>query len=369
MPQRHHRRCIDNDTLIGGDGNDSLTGHFGDNQVLDGGAGNDTLFGGGDNSTLLGGAGNDSIDGNFGDNQSLDGGAGNDYLAAYGDNNTLIGGAGNDYVDGGAGDNQSLDGGAGNDTLSDTGDNSLLTGGDGNDTIFAGGDGDTLLGGAGNDHFDLMSTTGDDTIDGGSATTICRSTAAPCRTTPTRPRSRLRASRPSPLPTARRLPSATSRSCTSQTARTTCRKAGSWPLRGNTPAAAPGCFTVLHQREAAAMSTGTIEAILPDDAKAPVARPAMRADDGSSALACLVLVARHHGVHISVDQLRHDNVLPRTALSDAALVKCAEGVGLKATAVRLSGQEGLRRLARGVAGDRAIEQRRLRRAAPPRGRG
>jgi len=96
------------------------------------------------------------------------------------------------------------------------------------------------------------------------------------------------------------------------------------------------------------MSIGTIEATLPNDDKAPAGRPAMRADDGSSALACLVFVARRHGVHISVDQLRHDNVLPRGALADAAIVKCAEGAGLKSSAVRLPGREGLRRLAKAL---------------------
>ena len=71
------------DQMQGGTGNDTLSGQSGDD-VLDGGTGNDTLHGGDDNDQLLGGAGNDTLNGNNGDD-------------------VLIGGAGNDQLDGGYG--------------------------------------------------------------------------------------------------------------------------------------------------------------------------------------------------------------------------------------------------------------------------
>ncbi|MED5606977.1 calcium-binding protein [Pseudomonas sp. JH-2] len=69
--------------LLGGEGNDTLTGYASDDR-LSGGAGNDRLDAGAGNDWLEGGVGNDSL---YGD-------AGND---------TLIGGAGNDYLRGGEG--------------------------------------------------------------------------------------------------------------------------------------------------------------------------------------------------------------------------------------------------------------------------
>jgi ATP-binding cassette, subfamily B, bacterial HlyB/CyaB len=55
-----------------------------------------------------------------------------------------------------------------------------------------------------------------------------------------------------------------------------------------------------------------------------------------AALACLVVVARHHGIHLTVEQLMHDNVLSTRAVTVAGLVRCAQSAGLQATAVRLS---------------------------------
>ena len=61
--------------------------------------------------------------------------------------------------------------------------------------------------------------------------------------------------------------------------------------------------------------------------------------EGSSAptgLGCLVIVARHHGLHLSVSQLIHDNVLPNREASVAEIIKCAQSAGLKATTVHLN---------------------------------
>src|SRR5262245_25404333 len=65
---------------------------------------------------------------------------------------------------------------------------------------------------------------------------------------------------------------------------------------------------------------------------APMPRP-----EGSSVpsgLSCLVIVARHLGLHLTVSQLIHDNVLSNREVSDAEIVKCAESAGLKAKRVR-----------------------------------
>jgi len=55
-----------------------------------------------------------------------------------------------------------------------------------------------------------------------------------------------------------------------------------------------------------------------------------------SGLGCLVIVARHHGLHLTVSQLIHDNMLPDPEASDTDLIKSAGGAGLKAKAVHLT---------------------------------
>jgi subfamily B ATP-binding cassette protein HlyB/CyaB len=54
-----------------------------------------------------------------------------------------------------------------------------------------------------------------------------------------------------------------------------------------------------------------------------------------SGLSCLVIVARQHGLHLTTEQLIHDNLLSGRDLSFADLVKCAEKAGLSAKAVEL----------------------------------
>ena len=58
-----------------------------------------------------------------------------------------------------------------------------------------------------------------------------------------------------------------------------------------------------------------------------------------SALACLVIVARHRGVHLSVPQLIHDNVLTGPEITIAQLLKCAQSAGLKAKVAHLTWDE------------------------------
>ena len=56
-------------------------------------------------------------------------------------------------------------------------------------------------------------------------------------------------------------------------------------------------------------------------------------------LGCLVIVARHHGLHTTVSQLIHDNMLTGPEVSVAELIKSASGAGLKAKAVHLTWNE------------------------------
>jgi ATP-binding cassette subfamily B protein len=56
---------------------------------------------------------------------------------------------------------------------------------------------------------------------------------------------------------------------------------------------------------------------------------------GPSGLGCLVIVARHHGLNLSVPQLIHDNVLPHREVSVDEIIKCGQSAQLKATRVHL----------------------------------
>jgi ATP-binding cassette, subfamily B, bacterial HlyB/CyaB len=55
-----------------------------------------------------------------------------------------------------------------------------------------------------------------------------------------------------------------------------------------------------------------------------------------STLSCLVIVARHHGLHLTASQLIHDNLLTGQEVSTPNLLKCASSAGLKAKAVQLT---------------------------------
>ena len=175
------------DTVTGGGGNDEIFGESGDDR-LDGSGGNDMIDGGDGNDYLLGGTNltvsDDAVAAGFYDRDTLLGGAGNDTLSGGRDANDLQGGDGDDLLNG-SGSRDSLDGGAGNDTLRGFGNADSLVGGDGNDTLFGdaldgprggadNGGPDTLEGNAGNDvlfgYFgnDLFrGGTGSDTLFGG----------------------------------------------------------------------------------------------------------------------------------------------------------------------------------------------------------
>ena len=55
----------------------------------------------------------------------------------------------------------------------------------------------------------------------------------------------------------------------------------------------------------------------------------------SSAVGCLVIVARHHGMHLTGPQVIRDNFLADEELSTSELVRCAKRAGLATKVVKL----------------------------------
>ncbi|MEG5064301.1 calcium-binding protein [Microcoleus sp. B3-A4] len=129
---------IERTTLIGGGGNDSLTGAIGEfgagRNFFEGGDGNDTINVFATSDTALGGAGDDFIVSasvpnvissvgarssfpGFAGRNLLDGGVGNDTIVAAFSSDTMIGGEGNDSL---SGTFTNAGGGDGNDTIDAT---------------------------------------------------------------------------------------------------------------------------------------------------------------------------------------------------------------------------------------------------------
>jgi hypothetical protein len=119
--------------LVGGKGNDFLTGSA-NADVIVGGVGNDTLEGGAGDDTLDGDAGNDRLLGGDG-KDTLRGGVGNDVLAGGSGNDVLVGDKGPDRLKGGD-DDDNLAGGAGNDRLAGGDGVDTMDGGKGADRVF-----------------------------------------------------------------------------------------------------------------------------------------------------------------------------------------------------------------------------------------
>ena len=197
----------DSDTIDGGRGDDVINAGIDDDEI-DGGDGDDRIVGSEGNDTIFGGLGDDTIYANNDPDLGLDaleieddgsnplgpdlapdngddfvdGGTGNDVIFGGDDNDTLLGSSGNDLLDGGIDDDilrggtgdDTLIGGQGNDSLNGGQDNDSLEGGIGNDTLRGNRDDDTLLGGEGDDLLDgggqndsLSGDAGDDTLLGG----------------------------------------------------------------------------------------------------------------------------------------------------------------------------------------------------------
>lgn len=154
------------ENVIGGSGDDSITGNDLDNQIT-GGAGDDTLFGGTGNDTFFmstdkTACGDDTIDGQGGEdtvNYSLRSAAltltlnGSTATTGNGESGEagslkniedLICGSGDDTVTGDANDNI-LEGGAGDDTIDSAAGNDIIDPGAGSNTVTCGGGNDILL--------------------------------------------------------------------------------------------------------------------------------------------------------------------------------------------------------------------------------
>lgn len=187
----------DNDTLLGGQGNDVLnvtnigpsrtsglftlyeqpTGNTaGGDDFINGNLGDDIIYGGAGNDTLLGEDGRDQIYDVAGRNY-IDAGADRDYVVAGGQS-TVIAGTGDDVVnlvagtfvvelgdgidaclalfDGPNTDRATISGGAGRDLIRGTNGVDSISGGDDNDVLSGWGGADTVSGGAGVDEFDFF---------------------------------------------------------------------------------------------------------------------------------------------------------------------------------------------------------------------
>ncbi|KAA1052536.1 FG-GAP-like repeat-containing protein [Azospirillum argentinense] len=151
------RLYVDTQTasLDGGDGNDTVYARYSGGVTLDlsasielfnGSVGSDTVTAVNASSAveLIGGDGDDSLTG-----------------GAYAD--SLRGDNGNDWLDGGDGDD-TLSGGNGNDWLCGGSGNDTLSGGSGNDTLVGGFGDDSLIGGSGADLFVFSNGGGNDIL-------------------------------------------------------------------------------------------------------------------------------------------------------------------------------------------------------------
>ncbi|HQM82718.1 MAG TPA: calcium-binding protein [Syntrophorhabdaceae bacterium] len=129
-------------TILGTEGNDTITGPLNTGVTIYGLGGNDTITAGNAGDIIYGGAGYENISGQGGD----------DIIYGENDGDTLNGDAGNDTVYGGGG-NDNITGGAGNDMLSGDAGNDNINGGPGDDTyLFGRGGGfDRLYEDSGND--------------------------------------------------------------------------------------------------------------------------------------------------------------------------------------------------------------------------
>ena len=164
---------LGNDTFYGGIGDDVIWGYTGDESIF-GDEGNDTLKGFSGDDKLFGGDGLDLMEGEDG-NDTLDGQAGSD---------TMYGGLGHDVIWGGSallisdiGD--LLYGQAGNDTCEGSYGADSIYGGDGGDILFGDDGSDRLFGEAGNDQLfgdwkNGLDASGADTLDGGAGNDTLR---------------------------------------------------------------------------------------------------------------------------------------------------------------------------------------------------
>ncbi|MFM9962902.1 MAG: Calx-beta domain-containing protein [Planctomycetaceae bacterium] len=162
---------LGDDTLTGSSGIDSLDGGDGDDS-LNAQGGNDLIFGGIGDDTIIAGTGNDRVLGGNG-SDNIDAGAGDDSVAGEVGADTISGSDGNDTIDGGDG-TDNINGGSGNDSILGGNEADSLNGSTGNDTVRGGASDDTIIGENGNDSLSgedgndsILAYDGDDTLSGG----------------------------------------------------------------------------------------------------------------------------------------------------------------------------------------------------------
>ncbi|MEU3666533.1 MULTISPECIES: calcium-binding protein [Streptomyces] len=123
--------------------------------------------------TLVGGPGDDSLHGGNA-NDTLEGDEGADFLSGGGGNDTLTGSSGPDRLFGGPG-NDSIEGLGGSDLINAGAGNDVVSGGKGNDQVIAGSGNDFVDGGPGRDDLDAVDeVSGNDYVRGGDQTDACR---------------------------------------------------------------------------------------------------------------------------------------------------------------------------------------------------
>jgi Ca2+-binding RTX toxin-like protein len=167
--ERHAIASVNRIEAFLGEGNDAFAsdpsvfvptyifGDMGEDRMI-GGSGNDTLTGGGGRSTMYGGAGDDRINGAGGRDVIL-GENGVDRIYGNGGNDVLVGGAHVDWIWAGAGDDVARGGFSADKIFGEDGNDSLfgehgldwLVGGLGDDQLVGGTEVDTLEGNEGND--------------------------------------------------------------------------------------------------------------------------------------------------------------------------------------------------------------------------
>jgi Ca2+-binding RTX toxin-like protein len=160
-------------TVDGGDGNDTITGGPA-SDVINGGDGNDVISGWAGADTIDAGDGHDVVDGGdelAGPGDSIIGGQGHDTLRGGGGDDWLNGKSGDDDMFGGAGSDV-LHGGSGSDVMQGGADDDTINGHGYDDTILGNGGNDKLNGHWGHDFIDgdddtASATAGDDTLLGG----------------------------------------------------------------------------------------------------------------------------------------------------------------------------------------------------------
>ncbi|HSV14370.1 MAG TPA: calcium-binding protein [Tepidisphaeraceae bacterium] len=164
----------DVEEIVGGDGNDSLSGAatgsilVGGNgkNILTGGAGADVIFGGPNGDMIVGNGGADVVLCGNGNDTVFTGDSSGDPLATGPDTGgaSVFAGGGDDSIVGGNGADF-LDGQSGNDTVHGGGGNDSVYGEDGNDYLFGDAGNDFISGGIDNDS--IGGGTGQDTVDAG----------------------------------------------------------------------------------------------------------------------------------------------------------------------------------------------------------